>query len=107
MSDSEGNWDQVSEQFRSLGENLKKHFKEVSAGGDQATKKEVKEAVDELTAAANRVATAAGNALRDPGVRADARKATDALIKAAGEAFTDLGNDLRKRAGKRSDPDRP
>lgn len=100
MPGSEGNWDQVSEQFRSLGENLKKHFKEVSSGADQATKKEVKEAVDELTAAANRVATAAGNALRDPGVRTDARKAADALIKAAGEAFTELGNDLRKRAGR-------
>lgn len=103
MPGSEGNWDQVSEQFRALGENLKKHFKEVSSGADQTTKQEVKEAVDELTAAANRVATATGNALRDPGVRTDARKAADALIKAAGEAFTDLGNDLRKRAGRRGD----
>lgn len=100
MTGQEGNWDQVSEQFRSLGENLKKHFKEVSNDADQATKQEVKEAVDELTAAANRVATATGNALRDPGVRADARKAAEALIKATGEAFTDLGNDLRNRAGR-------
>lgn len=103
MTGSEADWDQVSEQFRSLGESLKKHFKEVTVGADQATKKEVKAAVDELSAAANRVATATGNALRDPSVRSDARKATETLVKAVGDAFTDLGNDLRKRTGKRSD----
>lgn len=107
MGPIEGNWDGVSEQFRALGENLKKHFKEVSSGADPATKQEMKETVDELTAAANRVATATGNALRDPVVRADARKAAEALVKAAGEAFTDLGNDLRKRAGTKKEPDGP
>ena len=100
MAGSDADWDQVSEQFRSLGESLKQHFKEVTVGADQATKKEAKAAVDELTAAANRVATATGNALRDPAVRSDARKATETLVKAVGEAFTDLGNDLRKRTGK-------
>ena len=105
MGATDGNWDGVSEQFRALGENLKKHFKDVSSGADPETKQEVKETADELTAAANRVATAAGNALRDPLVRADARKAAEAFVKAAGEAFTDLGNDLRKRAGTKKEPD--
>lgn len=102
MSDPERSWDRVGQQFSALGQTLKEHFRRVEASGDETTKQEVKDAMQSLINAADRLASATRTAARDPRVQQDAKAAADSLFDVLGATFDDLAAEFRKRRRTRS-----
>lgn len=97
--DRDHTWEEVGERFRELGEELRRHYSE----RDEEPPEPIRESLDALVRAADRLAASTGEALRDQEVRDRARDAMRALAEALEAAFADLGARLR---GEGDEPDR-
>lgn len=105
MDPRDAAWNRVSEQFASLGESLRRHYQDGKPAEEteetEKTAKEARETLEEalrtLGDAADRLATAAGNALRDEQVQRDAKDAAVSLVDALGVTFSTLRGQVRER----------
>jgi hypothetical protein len=106
MEPRDAAWNRVSERFASLGETLRRHYQQEEPGEEpeEETREKVEEALRTLGDAADRLATAAGNALRDPDVQREAKDAAVSLVDALGVTFSTLSGRMRERIeGQRGD----
>ncbi len=128
MSGTKAEWSKVGEQFRELGSKLRGHFLEndpdavtmaeapiptpteakdpspedaPSSGDDAAPKAEakVKDVVDQLAAAADRIADTVRDAAKDPALKSDAGAAANALVDALAVTFDELGEEFKGLVG--------
>ncbi|MPZ87168.1 MAG: hypothetical protein GEU81_03645 [Nitriliruptorales bacterium] len=99
MDPRDAAWNRVSEQFASLGESLRRHYEDETPAGETTEKarETVEDALRALGDAADRLATAAGNALRDTKVQQDAKDAAVSLVDALGVTFSTLRGQARER----------
>lgn len=119
MSDVKAGWSKVGEQFRELGDRLREHYREAGPAGEAATAPEgsatdaeateepagtdegrkaeakVKEVVDQLAAAADRIADTVRDAAKDPELKADAGAAANSLVDALAVTFEELGEEFK------------
>lgn len=102
-------WRKVGDQFSTLTERLREHYKLAGAEGDVtgsaqdhsgAAEEEVKNAMRTLGDAFDRVFTSVGNAMRDSEVRAEAKEAAGSAITALGTTLSDLAGELRQIIGR-------
>jgi hypothetical protein len=106
-------WNQVSEQFATLGDRLRRRYEESDIAGEglagegaqgqgPAGRESVQDAMRTLGEAAERLAATVGGAFRDPEVQADAKRAASSLVDALGITFSQVGEDIRRRRVERS-----
>ncbi len=102
-------WNRVSEQFATLGENLRRRYEEQEADETvEGTRDSLQEALRSLGDAAERLASTVSSAFRDPQIQADARQAASSLVDALGMTFSRMTGEMRERmdrSSRRSDDD--
>jgi hypothetical protein len=111
MAESKAAWDQVGEDFRVLGRQVKQHYDQRPRpeGGAQAAKGEgeqaappadrrkVDEALQKLTESLDQAFSALGDAVRDPQVGEQTRKAAGSLSDALTATFAEASERFRKK----------
>ena len=108
MAESKAAWDQVGEDFRTLGRQVKQHYDqrprpgtEVQEGGGQAApagdRRRVDEALDKLRDSLDQAFSALGDAVRDPEVGAQTKKAATSLSDALTATFSEASERFRKK----------
>lgn len=98
----EAAWGRVSEQFASLGDQLRRRYDE-REGEEGRTRETVQEALRSLGDAAERLAATVSSAVRDPDIQAEARRAATSLIDALGMTFSRVTGDVRRRMDRSGD----
>lgn len=86
-------WDEVSAQFRSLGDSLKNAYRKAADEGGPS-EDEIKSAFATLAGAWDQVAESFGDALRDPETRDRIKEATSSFATALGATLADLGREI-------------
>ena len=123
MAESKAAWDQVGQEFRALGRQVKQHYEEQSrpeeagaplrgtlvdkegreetaeprAEGPPADRPKVDEALQKLTDSLEQAFSALGDAVRDPKVGEQTRKAAGSLSDALNATFAEASERFRKR----------
>jgi hypothetical protein len=106
MAESKANWDQVGEDFKALGRQVKQHYEqrprpERGAGQDGAAgaadRRKVDEALERLREALDQAFSALGDAVRDPEVGAQTKKAAQSLGDALNATFAEASERFRKK----------
>jgi hypothetical protein len=100
-------WSQVSEQFATLSDRLRRRYEESDVASDVAReggaderaagRESVQDALRTLSDAAERLVATVGSAVRDAEVQADAKRAASSLVDALGLTFSQVGADIRRR----------
>jgi hypothetical protein len=100
MGQSEEAWNEVGEQFKSLGSMLKVHYQTYE--GEDITEvvsdDEVKDALRTLGESLKAAFATVGDAFADPEIRDEARQIAGSFFDALGATFSDLGHDISRRA---------
>jgi hypothetical protein len=122
MAESKAAWDQVGQEFRELGRQIKQHYEqrprpagqgqagqagqEGQAGqggaGDQggasaADRRKVDDALQKLTESLEQAFSALGDAIRDPQFGSQTKKAAGSLSDAVTATFAEASERFRKR----------
>ena len=126
MAESKAAWDQVGEEFRELGRQIKQHYEQqprpagetgptgsagpegrqgqgsAEAPGDQgpapaADRRKVDDALQKLTDALEQAFSALGEAVRDPQVGEQTKKAAGSLSEALTATFAEASERFRKK----------
>ena len=106
MAESKAAWDQVGEEFRALGRQVKQHYDErprraeAEGGGQGATpsdRRKVDEALQRLTESLDQAFSALGDAVRDPAVGEQTKKAAASLSDALNATFAEASERFRKK----------
>ena len=125
MAESKAAWDQVGEDFKALGRQMKQHFEEQSrpepekpgaplrgtlvdkegpeesaeprAEGPPADRRKVDEALQKLTESLDQAFSALGDAVRDPKVGEQTKKAASSLSEALTATFAEASERFRKK----------
>ena len=122
MAESKAAWDQVQQEFRTLGRQVKQHYEESRsekpgeplrgslvdkegpeetaeprAEGQRADRRKVDEALQKLTESLDQAFSALGDAVRDPKVGEQTRKAASSLSDALNATFAEASERFRKK----------
>jgi hypothetical protein len=123
MAESKAAWDQVGQEFRALGRQVKQHYEEQSrpegsreplrgslvdqegreetaeprAEGPPADRRKVDEALQKLTDSLEQAFSALGDAVRDPKVGEQTKKAAGSLSDALNATFAEASERFRKK----------
>ena len=126
MAESKAAWDQVGQEFRELGRQIKQHYEQqprpagetgptgsagpdgrqgqrsAEAPGDQgaapaADRRKVDDALQKLTEALDQAFSALGDAVRDPQVGEQTKKAAASLSDALNATFAEASERFRKK----------
>ena len=125
MAESKAAWDQVGQEFRALGRQVKQHYEEQSRPEDKpgeplrgslvdkqgpeetaepraegpppADRRKVDEALQKLTESLDQAFSALGDAVRDPKVGEQTRKAASSLSDALNATFAEASERFRKK----------
>jgi len=105
MGQSEEAWNEVGEQFKSLGSMFKVHYMAQEDGDriEVVSDDEVKDALRTLGESLKAAFATVGDAIADPEVRDEARQTAGSFFDALGATFSDLGHDISKH-GESDDP---
>jgi hypothetical protein len=106
MGQSEEAWNEVGEQFKSLGTMFKDHYQAYE--GEDITEvvsdDEVKDALRTLGESVKAAFASIGDAFADAEIRDEARQTAGSFFDALGATFSDLGNDISKRSESEDPP---
>lgn len=91
--DSKKVWDNFEADVRSLGDELRRHYK---GAGDAQKSAELNRSLDQLRSAADAVFSSLETATRDPEVHAKTKQAARSFGSALAETFHVLGDELDK-----------
>ena len=109
MAESKANWDQVGEEFKALGRQIRQHYEQTRSEGaaskegtaDQAApsadRRKVDDALQKLTESLDQAFSALGDAVRDPKVGEQTRKAANSLSDALNATFAEASERFRKK----------
>ena len=123
MAESKAAWDQVGQEFRALGRQVKQHYEEQSrpegsgaplrgslvdqegreetaeprAEGPSADRRKVDEALQKLTDSLEQAFSALGDAVRDPKVGEQTKKAAGSLSDALNATFAEASERFKKK----------
>ena len=123
MAESKAAWDQVGQEFRALGRQVKQRYEEQSrsegsgaplrgslvdeegregtaeprAESPPADRRKVDEALQKLTESLDQAFSALGDAVRDPQVGEQTKKAASSLSDALNVTFAEVSERFRKR----------
>ena len=106
MAESKANWDQVGEDFKALGRQVKQHYDQRpragSTEGEQgvapsADRRKVDDALEKLREALDQAFSALGDAVRDPQVGEQTKKAAGSLSDALNATFAEASERFRKK----------
>ena len=123
MAESKAAWDQVGQEFRALGRQVKQRYEEQSrpegsgaplrgslvdeegregtaeprAESPPADRRKVDEALQKLTESLDQAFSALGDAVRDPQVGEQTKKAASSLSDALNVTFAEAGERFRKK----------
>ena len=114
MAESKAAWDQVGEDFRALGRQVKQHYDQRerpqatesqeatgqgqgAEGQPAADRRKVDDALQKLTEALDQAFSALGDAVRDPQVGEQTRKAAGSLSDALTATFAEASERFKKR----------
>jgi hypothetical protein len=106
MAESRAAWDQVGEDFKALGRQVRQHYDQrprPDAGQGQegaapsADRRKVDEALEKLRESLEQAFSALGEAVRDPQVGEQTRKAAGSLSDALNATFAEASERFRKR----------
>jgi hypothetical protein len=107
MAESKAVWDQVGEDFKVLGRQVKQHYDrqprtgtddaQGGQGAPAADRRKVDEALEKLRDSLEQAFSALGDAVRDPLVGEQTRKAAASLSEALTATFSEASERFRKR----------
>jgi hypothetical protein len=104
MAESKANWDQVGEDFKVLGRQVKQHYDQRPRSGSEesqaapaADRRKVDEALEKLRESLEQAFSALGDAVRDPQVGEQTRKAASSLSDALTATFSEAGERFRRK----------
>jgi hypothetical protein len=99
MAESKAAWDQVGEEFRALGRQVKQHYDQRPrpAAAPAEDRRKVDEALQKLTESLEQAFSALGEAVRDPQVGQQTRKAAGSLSDALTATFAEASERFRKK----------
>jgi hypothetical protein len=104
MAESRAAWDQVGEDFKTLGRQVRHHYEQARSEQDQpgqgpppADRRKVDEALQKLTESLEQAFSALGDAVRDPQVGEQTRKAAGSLSDALNATFAEASERFRKK----------
>ena len=104
MAESNANWDQVGEDFRALGRQVKQHYddqpqKEQPEAGPapSADRRKVDEALQKLTDSLEQAFSALGDVIRDPQFGEQTKKAAGSLSDALNATFAEASERFKKK----------
>jgi hypothetical protein len=123
MADSKAAWDQVGQEFRALGRQVKQRYEEQSrpegsgaplrgslvdqegregtteppTEGQPADRRKVDDALQKLTESLDQAFSALGDAVRDPEVGEQTKKAASSLSDALNATFAEVSERFRKK----------
>jgi hypothetical protein len=114
MAESKAAWDQVGEDFRDLGRQVKQHYEQQprperpgeprggaaedrEQGPQPADRRKVDDALQKLTDSLEQAFSALGDAVRDPQFGEQTRKAANSLSDALNATFAEASDRFRKR----------
>jgi hypothetical protein len=122
MADSKANWDQVGEDFKALGRQVRQHYEQSRAEGSgaplrgslvneegreetseprteapAADRRKVDDALQKLTESLDQAFSALGDAVRDPEVGEQTKKAASSLSDALNATFAEVSERFRKK----------
>lgn len=92
-SDNKKVWDRFEADVKSLGDELRRHYK---GAGDSQKSAELNRSLEQLGSAADAVFSSLETATRDPEVHAKTKQAARSFGSALAETFRDLGEELEK-----------
>jgi hypothetical protein len=107
MAESKAAWEQVGEEFRALGRQVKEHYEQQPRAQGQgaqegegpaaADRRKVDEALQKLTESLEQAFGALGDAVRDPRFGEQTRKAAGSLSDALNATFAEASERFRKK----------
>jgi hypothetical protein len=123
MADSKAAWDQVGQEFKALGRQVKQRYEEQSrseksgaplrgslvdqegregtteapAEGQPADRRKIDDALQKLTESLDQAFSALGDAVRDPEVGEQTKKAASSLSDALNATFAEVSERFRKK----------
>ena len=103
MAESKAAWDQVGEDFKTLGRQVKQHYDqrprtEAAEGtAPSADRRKVDEALEKLRESLEQAFSALGDAVRDPQVGEQTKKAAGSLSDALTATFAEASERFRKK----------
>lgn len=109
MGQSEEAWNEVGEQFKSLGSMFKVHYMAQEDGDriEVVSDDEVRDALRTLGESLKAAFATVGDAFADPEIRDEARQTAGSFFDALGATFSDLGHDITKRGENEDLPSQP
>jgi hypothetical protein len=105
MAESKANWDQVGEDFRALGRQVKQHYDEqpqkeqpeAGQAAPSADRRKVDEALQKLTDSLEQAFSALGDVIRDPQFGEQTKKAAGSLSDALNATFAEASERFKKK----------
>jgi hypothetical protein len=108
MAESKAAWDQVGEDFKALGRQVKQHYDQRPRAGTEGgqdregaappeDRRKVDEALEKLRESLEQAFSALGDAVRDPQVGEQTKKAAGSLSDALTATFAEASERFRKK----------
>ena len=106
MAESKAAWDQVGEDFKALGRQMKQHYDQrprpegtdgKEGAGPAADRRKVDEALEKLRESLEQAFSALGDAVRDPQVGEQTKKAAGSLSDALTATFAEASERFKKK----------
>ena len=97
-------WDDVAQQFRSLGKHLQERYRQQAPAGEGVNREVMDDAVRKLTDAVEQAVDSVGSAVKDPAFRTQAKNAAQAIVDAIGTTVSEFGADLKSYAPRYTPP---